>query len=169
MNESYAEAGVKRKKSATTLMIQIAAVFGILMVFFVGVLFLGSIATFIGSVLVVLCVFFFPRMNSIEYEYVFCDGQLDFDKIMGNSKRRTALRIDFDKVEIMAPVKSHSLDSFNHIQQLKVKDFSSQNPDAKVYAIIVRKDNEVNKVLFEPNEKMIACIKQKAPRKVIEV
>lgn len=169
MNESYAEAGVKRKKTATTLMIQIAAVFGILVVFFVGGMFLGSIATFIASVLVVLCVFFFPRMNSIEYEYVFCDGQLDFDKIMGNAKRKTALRIDFDKVEIMAPAKSHSLDSYNHIQQLKVKDFSSQNPEAKVYAIIVRKDNEVNKVLFEPNEKMIACIKQKAPRKVVEV
>ncbi len=169
MNESYAEAGVKRKKSATTLMIQIAAVFGIIVVFFVGGVILGNIATFIASVLVVLCVLFFPRMNSIEYEYVFCDGQLDFDKIMGNAKRKTVLRIDFDKVEIMAPVKSHSLDSFNHIQQLKLKDFSSQNPEAKVYAIIVRHNNEISKILFEPNEKMIACIKQKAPRKVVEI
>lgn len=169
MNESYAEAGVKRKKSATTLMIQVAAVFGILLVFFVGGMIIGSIATFIASILVVLCVLFFPRMNSIEYEYVYCDGQLDFDKIMGNAKRKTALRIDFDKVEIMAPVKSHSLDSFNHIQQLKVKDFSSQNPEAKVYAIVVRQDSEVTKILFEPSEKMIACIKQKSPRKVVEI
>ncbi len=169
MNESYAEAGVKRKKALSAYMIQIGAVLGILAVFFIGSAIIGSIATFIASVLIVLCFFFFPRLNSVEYEYIYCDGQIDFDRITGNSKRKTQLRVDFEKVEIMAPVNSHSLDSYNRNNNIKVRDFSSLLADRKVYALIYRGEGAVTKILFEPSEKMIDCIKHKTPRKISEV
>ena len=168
MNESYAEAGAKRGKTASSYLIMGAMILGILLLIFVGTGFLGSIATFIASILVVGCIYLFPRFN-VEYEYVYCDGQLDFDKISGNAKRKTQLRIDFDKVEMIAPVKSHSLDSLNHNVNLVTKDFTSRNADAKVYAIIYRGEKETLKILFEPTEKMLACIKQKFPRKISEL
>lgn len=164
MNESYAEAGVRRKSTASSYLIKAGIVVLILLMFTIGSVFLGQFGVLIASILIVLAVYLFPRFN-VEYEYVFCDGQLDFDKIMGNSKRKNALRIDFDKVEIMAPANSHALDGYTY-QQLKVKDFSSLRSDAKVYAVVVRDNESLLKVLFEPNEKMINCIKQKAPRKV---
>ena len=166
MNESYAEASVRRKTTAKDHLIKAAIIALIVFMVIFGVLLIGQFAILIASILIVLAVFLFPRFN-VEYEYVFCDGQLDFDKIMGNVKRKNALRIDFEKVEIMAPAKSHALDAYAH-QQLKVKDFTSLNPDANVYAIVVRSENDVLKVLFEPSAKMIACIKQKAPRKLTE-
>ncbi|WP_066714913.1 DUF6106 family protein [Clostridium sp. Marseille-P299] len=166
MNESYAEASVRRRTTMSDRLIKAAII--ALIVFFVifGVLLIGQFAILVATVLIVVAVFLFPRFN-VEYEYVFCDGQLDFDKIMGNAKRKNALRIDFEKVEMMAPVNSHALDAYTH-QQLKVKDFTSLNPEANVYAIIARSENEVLKILFEPSEKMLACIKQKAPRKLSE-
>ncbi len=167
MNESYAEAGVKRNKTMKSYLIKSAIIFAIVAVFFVGTLFLGSLATVIAGIMIVVCVYLFPRFN-VEYEYIYCDGQIDFDRITGNAKRKNILRIDFDKVEMVAPVNSHALDNYRHMN-LVTKDFSSLKADAKVYAIVCRGERDNLKILFEPSEKMLTCIKQKTPRKISEV
>lgn len=162
MNQFYAETAVKRKDTLATIGLKVLMILGVL----VGLIlmFLGQLFSFIGVALVVAIFFFYPRLD-VEYEYVYVDGQLDFDKISGKAKRKTMLRIDFERVEIMAPINSHALDSFNNIQ-LEKKDFTSLNKDSKPYAIIVNADNKKMKILFEPNEKMINMIKQKTPRKI---
>lgn len=167
MNESYAEAGVKRSKTMKTNLIKVGIIFAVIVVFVFGTVFLGTIGSFISAIMLVGCIYLFPRFN-VEYEYIYCDGQLDFDRITGNAKRKNALRIEFEKVEMVAPVNSHALDNYKHMN-LVTKDFSSLNPDAKVYAIICRGERENLRILFEPTEKMIACIKQKTPRKISEV
>ncbi len=167
MNESYAEAGVKRDKTIGSYIAKFFIIFAIVVILLVGVPLIGSIATIVGMIGVALCIFLFPRFN-VEYEYIYCDGQFDFDRITGNSKRKNMLRIDSEKIEMIAPVNSHALDSYNHMK-LAVKDFSSKKPDTHVFAIISRDQKENLKILFEPNEKMIACIKQKTPRKISEI
>ena len=166
MNESYAETLVKRNKTPGSYVAKVAMIFTIVVVFVLGGAIIGTIATFIATVGIIGCVYLFPRFN-VEYEYIYCDGQLDFDRISGGSKRKNALRIDFDKVEIAAPVNSHALDNYKNMQ-LTVKNFTSLRPDAKVYAIICRGDKGNIKILFEPDEKMVACIKQKYPRRISE-
>ena len=162
MNELYAEAGVKRKETAGTYALRFLLIFVAIAAFLLT--FQNSILLFVSAILIVAIVYIFPRL-SVEYEYVFCDGQLDFDKIMGNAKRKTALKIDFDKVEIMAPEGSHALDGYTHVKTV-VKDFSSRNKDVKPYVIVVREGEITTKILFEPSEKMINCIKLKNPRKL---
>lgn len=162
MNQQYAEAGVKRKDSAATMGLKALMIIGVgLGLFFVM---LGQLFTYVGIALFLVVFFFYPKLN-VEYEYVYVDGQIDFDRITGKSKRKTMLRIDFDQVEIMAPINSHSLDSFTHVQMEK-KDFSSLSKDSKPYVIIANVDNKKMKILFEPSEKMLTMIKQKSPRKV---
>ena len=117
-----------------------------------------------GIGILIAIFFLFPSLD-IEYEYVFVDGQIDFDRITGKSRRKTILRIDFDQVEIMAPLNSPVLDSYNHMQ-LEKKDFSSLSKDSKPYVIIANVDNKKMKIMFEPSEKMLAMIKQKSPRKI---
>ena len=167
MNESYAEAGVKREKTMKSHLAKGGLIAAVVVVFFIGTLFLGPIGSFISAIMLVGCIYLFPRFN-VEYEYIYCDGQLDFDRITGNSKRKNVLRIDFEKVEMVAPVNSHALDNYKHMN-LVTKDFTSLKPDAKVYAIICRAERENLKILFEPSEKMLGCIKQKTPRKISEV
>ena len=162
MNQLYAETGVKRKDTAATMAIRVLMFIGII----VGVvaLLVDPILRYVGVALIAFIVFMFPKLN-IEYEYVFVDGQLDFDKILGNAKRRHILRIDLEEVEIIAPLESHSLDSYTYIQCEK-KDFTSRSKDAKPYVIVVTKENKKLKILFEPSEKMISMMKKKSPRKV---
>lgn len=167
MNESYAEASVKQKASPVNLLIKVVLIAAVVFVLLFGMAYFGPFAIVAVGVLLLICVLVFPYL-SVEIEYVFCDGQLDFDKIYSGNKRKTALRIDFENVEQMAPVGSHALDSYKNNPGLKTMDFTSKERDIRAYAIVVRKGEQLTMLLFEPSEKMIAAIKQKAPRKVSE-
>ncbi|MDF2950884.1 MAG: hypothetical protein K0S18_467 [Anaerocolumna sp.] len=164
MSEIYAEAGVKKQKTVGVTLIRF------LLIFLIGIaVALSFVSTFVlifAVILIAIAAYFFPKLN-VEYEYIYCDGQLDFDKIMGNSRRKTMLRVEFEQVDIMAPEDSHSLDNFNHAIKT-VKDFSSGSKEAKRYALITKKEEGKVKILFEPNANMIQCIKMKNPRKVLE-
>lgn len=163
MNHLYAEAGVKRKDTAATMGLRILMFIGV----FAGVLLimLGQLWSYVGVALVASIVFLYPRL-SVEYEYVYVDGQIDFDRITGKAKRKTMLRIDIEQVEIIAPSNSPALDSYNHIQ-LEKKDFSSLSKDSKPYVIIASVGSKKMKILFEPSENMLNMIKQKSSRKVV--
>ncbi|MDE7060750.1 MAG: hypothetical protein K2O71_04050 [Lachnospiraceae bacterium] len=165
MNESYAEASVKQKASPVNLLIKALLIAAIIFVLLFGMAYFGPFSIVAVGVLILVCVLVFPYL-SVEVEYVFCDGQLDFDKIYSGNKRKTAMRIDFENVEQMAPVNSHALDAYQNNPNVKTIDFTSRQRDIHPHVIIVRQGEQLTRLLFEPSEKMIAVIKQKAPRKV---
>lgn len=164
MNELYAEAGVKRKETVGTFAIRFLLIFVAFMAFLLT--FQNTILLFLSAILIVAIVYIFPRLK-VEYEYVFCDGQLDFDKIMGNAKRKTILKVDFEQVEVMAPEGSHTLDGYTYVKST-VRDFSSGRKEVKPYVLVTRDGEKKIKILFEPSEKMIGCIRTKYPRKIAE-
>ena len=166
MNESYAETAVKKLKSAKTILAKGGLIFLDVLLLAGGFLFGQSIVMFLGLAACIVTVYCFPLFN-VDYEYIFCDGQFDFDKILGGNKRKNMLKVDLENSEVLCPATSHQLDSYTY-QKVELKDYSSGNPEAKVYALVGKdnKENRMVKVLFEPNEKMIALAKQKAPRKV---
>lgn len=171
MNELYAEAGAKRKPNAKTTFLKALCICVTIVLLLGGILYANGIVLFLGVAAIVALVYLFPMFN-VDYEYIFCDGQFDFDKIMGGNKRKNIMKLDFDSSEVLAPVNSHALDSYNY-QKIQVHDFTSGDKDAKVYALVgkpIGKKDGTNlvKVLFEPDEKMIAYAKQKSPRKVME-
>ena len=110
-----------------------------------------------------------PRF-SVVYEYVFVDGQLDFDKILGGNARNNAKRIDLKQVITVAPGKSHALDSYNNREGIRKFDFTSCSKEEghKVYVIIHQSPKEIERIAFEPDETLLALMKQKAPRKISE-
>ena len=162
MNQSYAEAGVSRKNTASTLALKILMIAAIIVGAFL--MMTGGILGFIGAVIIIVMVFLLPKLN-VEYEYIFVDGQIDFDKITGKSRRKTIMRIDMEQVEIIAPKGSHALDAYANTNCVKM-DFSSGSKDVKPYIAIANKDGKKYMIAFEPNELMLAMIKQKSPRKI---
>ncbi|HIU66651.1 MAG TPA: hypothetical protein IAC64_04065 [Candidatus Caccomorpha excrementavium] len=167
MNELYAEAGCKRLNTMKVVLQKTGLIAVVVIVFLLAILTLNQILMFVGMLGIIGLVFFLPRLN-VEYEYIFVDGQLDFDKIMGGARRKTAMRIQIEQIEIVAPAGSHTLDSYSNNSQVKIKDFSSGDPNAKVYVVMHRQGETLTKILFEPDEKMLACMKQKSPRKIVE-
>lgn len=111
-------------------------------------------------------VFFIRRLN-VEFEYVFTSGDLDIDKIFNKkNKRKRFITVDVRKFEIMAPV-----DSKDHARELsnyqKIVDCSSGIKKENTYAAMVVRDGKREKLILEPNEKMLKAIKKYIPRKVM--
>lgn len=160
---SYVESSVKRKETIATYAIRVLMISAVIFAFFIS---FYNLFTLVISILLIVGVFYFFPQLKVEYEYVFVDGQMDFDKILGNNKRKTDLRIDFEQVEIMAPQGSSELNSYINMD-LKRKNYTSRDPDVNPYVIIYRKGNTGYRILFEPNEVMIKAVRQKVPRKVV--
>ena len=167
MNDLYTEASVKKKVTAMDTFIKVIAVFAVAVLLGYGFVFGSTLVGFLGAIALVGAYYLIPRL-SVVYEYVFCDGQLDFDKIMAGEKRKHMYRLDFDQVLIMAPANSHALDGYKSNPAAKKLDFTSLEKERKVYCIVESAGDIQTLVYFEPNEKMISFIKQKAPRKVSE-
>ena len=164
MNETYVELLVKRKKSMLmallkTLTTMLAVCFGIF-----GFGFMNLPALLITVVMGVAA--YFISMNAeIEYEYLYVDKELTVDKIMAKSKRKRVATYDMTKIEILAPERSHRLDSYRNNTRYKMKDFTSGvvgQPDIR-YTFYYE---GAEKVMFEPNEEMVKAIMMAAPRKV---
>ncbi len=171
MNSLYCETYIKRKNTPTTYLAKAGVVFAALLLVVLAILFGGS--GLIGYIFMMLAamsvvgIFYVMKLFNVDYEYIFCDGQIDFDAITGGERRKTKLRVDLENVDVMAPISSHELDSLSN-RQVKTYDFSSREKDAKLYVIFARdlKNQQQVKVIFEPDEKMVGFSKQKAPRKV---
>ncbi len=161
-DEKYAETHIKRKGTPASVALKITLILAITLLFFLASIF-GSIVLMIGVAAAFFVVWYWPRFD-VEWEYVFVDGQMDFDKIMGGSTRKTILRIDFDAVELVAKQTSHALDPY---REYKIKDFTSLKKDVVPYVIVAKVEKEVYRLHIEPNVKTLNAMKSKAPRKVI--
>lgn len=166
MEGNYCEARAKKKTTAKDTLIKaafiIAIVIGVLLALFSGqsLLILVPVAAGIGAY------FVFPMLK-VEYEYVYCDGQLDFDKIMNGERRKHLDRVDLDQAVVVAPKSSHALDGYRH-DKVKVIDYSSLDEHAKIFGLVITAGEQSTLYWFEPDENMIGKMKQKAPRKVVE-
>ncbi|MBO4496647.1 MAG: hypothetical protein J5739_00425 [Lachnospiraceae bacterium] len=161
--ETYVKRGVLTKHKVIRALIWLVA----LAAFVAGWLLIGPYGFIPCIVIVLVGVFISPSFN-VDYEYVYVDGQIDFDRITSGEKRKTMLRLDLDGIEMMAPLSSHRLDSFKNAQGLVKHDFSSQKPDAVLYGIAYTEGDKRNLVVFEPGEEMLALATRKSPRKVFK-
>lgn len=167
MSDLYLEELVKKKRTGKDnalrlLLMAVTAVLVVLALLSLSMLFIvPAIAVCIADI------FIFPRF-SVEWEYQYVNGEIDVDRILNKAKRKRIASFDISNAEILAPAVSHRLDHYNSNPKLKVRDYSSCDPDRArlVYAMIVSSDGELTKVLFEPSEHMVKDMRAKAPRKV---
>ena len=108
--------------------------------------------------------FFFWNHYKLEYEYVYCDGQIDFDFVRNNAKRKHRLRVNLENAELLAPADSEKVANYRDIDT--VEAYVSHNQSSRIYALIVKKQDKKIKILIEPNIKMLKLIRNKMPRKV---
>ena len=120
-----------------------------------------NLLVLIGVAAIFGLIWYWPRFR-VEWEYVFCDGQLDFDMIQGGERRKNILRIEIEDADAIAPIQSTKLDGYRH---LEVRDYSSMNEKANVYGIATRLPEKEEKVmiLFEPTSRMVELMQKKCP------
>ena len=165
MQQSYAEPNEKKKTTGSVIALKIILIILVILVFLASILI--SISTkinllvLIGVAAIFGLIWYWPRFR-VEWEYVFCDGQLAFDMIQGGERRKNILRFEIEDADAIAPIQSTKLDGYRH---LEVRDYSSMNEKANVYGIATRLPEKEEKVmiLFEPTSRMVELMQKKCP------
>lgn len=154
---------IKRKSPALPSVVQAFSVALAILSFLVGM----GLSPFLFLLTIVFGILaYFAHMSAnIEYEYLYVDKELSIDIIRAKSKRKKAVTIDIQRMEVFAPAGSHRLDEYKN-RTMKVRDYSSHMPESHPYALIYNGDNEVTQFILEGSEELTKCLKSVAPRKV---
>lgn len=164
MSDTYREIMVKRETPAVNKLLK-GGLIGLTAVFFL----LGMVTYPIVLVAALICggvTFFVVPKLEMEFEYLYVNGELDIDVIYSKQKRKKMGSYDMQELEVLAPEKSHALDSYMNKNGVKVRDFTSGNPEAKNYILVFNKDNTQVIIKAELDDAVISDIRRIAPRKV---
>ena len=157
MNDALDEQLIARRPKAYDLPVRILVILVIVAVAVLGMPFIGFLSFMIAVILAVIAYYFiFPKLN-VEYEYIILNHDLQIDAIYNKAKRKRLNNFDIQGAEIIAPKGSPRLNSY---KPDKVYDYSSGNPSAKTYAIMMPMDQKNVCIYIEPDAKMIDHMKQ---------
>lgn len=161
MSDTYVECLVKSKAG---LLVRFGKYFLIMMTvvcFLVG--FLLWPAMFVALALGIGAYFVYLQAD-LEFEYLYLDKELSVDKVMAKSKRKKVGKFDVERMEILAPIKSHQLDSYRN-RQYKVLDYSTRVEEQPDTRYVMYYDGNT-KVILSPTPELVKALKNVAPRKV---
>lgn len=164
MNEdTYAEWLVKRKDPPYAIPVKVLMVILCIISVFL------ALSTLIGVIVLVLAgvATYFIFINlSVEFEYLFVEGDFSIDRILARSRRKKLLECKKDEIQIVAPSDSYMLKDCER-GGMKVKDCSSGQAGVKTYALIYQRGPECMKVIFEPDDRIIRSMRHAIPNKVV--
>lgn len=164
MSESYVECMVARKSSSLFLFLKYLLWGLAIFAFLLSFVFAYPIIPFILAVVIGIGAYIVGLQCDIEYEYLYLDKEIVVDKVLHKQKRKRVATYEVEKIEIMAPLKSYHLDSYKN-RQAKEVDISSGVEGMPEVRYVFYYNGE-QKVIFEPNEALVKCVKNVAPRKV---
>ena len=109
----------------------------------------------------------FLKNRSMEFEYSYFDGDFRFAKIINKQKRKQLIGYEADNVMVIAPKGDRSLYNYEKNSQVKVRDLTSGNKDAKVYGMVSKAEEGLHLTWFESDEKYLDAVCIKYRQKVI--
>lgn len=160
MNDTFCEQIVQRKTKPTDVAIKVLSIVAIVVLVLSSAvlgLLMWLVAIIFGMVAVM---FIFPRLN-VEYEYSLLNHELNIDVIYNRAKRKHLLSVDLKEAEAIAPRSSHQLDSYH---DFVMKDYSTADASETPYAIMCSVSQQMNCILFNPNEEMLDRMAAFLPR-----
>ena len=156
MGDVFKEQIVKRKPTFKDTAIRVCLIVLVILIFFISLMLLQAFAVIITAA-AGFGAFFLMSFLSVEYEYVFTNGELDIDAIYNRSRRKRLFTAKVNDFELMAHIddKAHE-GAFNNVQE--TRDYSSGSPGPDTYVCLTNYNSKKIKLILEPNEKMLKAI-----------
>lgn len=164
MNDIYVEWLVERKPNPLGGVIK-AGCYALTVLFFLAGIFILMPLSILGLAMLAVDYFLLPYL-SVEYEYLYMQRSLSIDSIFSKEKRKNTAEFDLDKMELLAAEGSPALDSYKNIQG-KTRDFSSGYTDRKRYIMVYQGNSGAEKVILEPDQKILDAVKMIYPSKTV--
>ena len=165
MGDLYQEILISRKTPFVNKIIKGVAYVATALFLLIGMLFLNPLYFIPGIALGACCYFLVPKLD-LEYEYLYVNGELDIDAIYSKQKRKRIASYDMADLEILAPSTSHALDSYLNQGGVKVRDFTSKDPQVQTHTLVFSKEGKREIIMVELDDVILNDIRRIAPRKV---
>lgn len=165
MREDFVETLVKRKNNLglSILMVLLYIICGVcVLLSMVGL----GLAALLFAIILGISGYICGHYSKVEFEYSYCNKELDVDAIYAQTTRRHQITLDLSKMEAFVRVNGSTMKEYAN-RQCKTIDYSSKdkkNADA-VYALFY---DGTAKYLIEPDDKLLDAIKYMYARKVFE-
>ncbi|MDD2648116.1 MAG: hypothetical protein PHI27_08245 [Eubacteriales bacterium] len=99
----------------------------------------------------------------MEYEYTFTNGDLDFARVLNNSRRKNLGSMKVKNVEAMGFVDGKQFPRFMSMKPMTRSNWFL-NRDSKLFYFYFNKDGNKRMIVCEPSDEMVTMIKQYAAR-----
>jgi hypothetical protein len=93
-------------------------------------LFTGNFIFCIVSAAGAAICFFAKKQLYIEYEYIYTNGAVDIDKILGKNKRKRAVSFEMNEIELIAPMDSDEIKNSNFKPQNSFDFYTDKNENS---------------------------------------
>ena len=102
--------------------------------------------------------------QSVEFEYILTNGELDVDRIVARRNRKRFLSVDCRRFEILAQCSSSVAGEMKSQRIVKrVDSSSSPKSENRWFAIFKGKDEKCTLLIFEPDQRMLDALKHVVP------
>lgn len=146
-------------------LVALAVILAYLVLLF-GTFFLGLGVGLVLAFVVLYFAYKFSKDIFVEYEYALTNNELDVDKILGKSRRKHVITVDFKNVEICASINDDRyISEYNNASVTKTLDVTGKS-DNEIYYIDFKTDKGRTRVLFQPTDKMKEGLKLVNPRTI---
>lgn len=102
-----------------------------------------------------------------EYEYTFTNGEMDFAKVLGNTRRKHLLTMRLKDVEAGGPAESDAFNRYSSMPGIKPQ-YMTLNGAEKQFFLYFIKDGKKHLLVLEPSETMTQLMHQANPRAILE-
>ena len=155
---------VERKKS---IAIRLLAYF-FFMVTVLLLLFSCTSVFFLPFVLIAGAIWYlFQFRCNKEFEYSYFDGEVRFEKVMNKSRRKRLGMYSMEEVMQIAPSGDRCMYKYETDANVKKIDYTSGQTGVPYYEMVVKHENEIKLIKFEPDDKYLDAVCIKYAQKVI--
>lgn len=166
MGDVFLEQMIKRRDGAKEIALKVLSFTGGAIVFMIALLFLptpfGSIALLVGVGALYFAWVLATGLN-LEFEYIYTNGEIDFDKIIAKRKRKRMITVrissfdEFDKYDPQKCDKSKFEVKYDASVSLLAED--------TYYATFRNKEGKSCILFFNPNERLLETVNSQHRKK----
>ncbi len=171
MMDVFCEYIVKKKVEAIDILkvsgIALLAIVLSLVLFIFGTAILGPGVGFALIFAVFYLAFLWGKIIYVEYEYALTNNEIDIDKIVGRSRRKRVITVDFKTAEICACVNDKNYErEYNNTASIKKTINATGKSEYDTYFVDFLGEEGKVRVLFQPNDRMKDGLKLISPRTI---
>jgi hypothetical protein len=170
MADVFIEKIVKRKADSRQRLTRLAIVAGGFLIIILSIVVSGMIAFQLFPIIFALTVFFgfrFLKRQSWEFEYAVTNGEIDIDRIYGQSARKRILTADCRNFDVFLPmIPENAREYESKTIKVTVDAASASDAEGRWFAVFQGKDGQRTMLIFEPDERMLNAINASLPRRL---